>query len=326
MTEPKAGAYSLSGRPGLGLIVLPAVAVFCGGVTGWLYGIVNVWNPLIYIQFLATFCGAGALGWIIDQAAGLAKCRNKMLVYAAGVLCGVTFFYFSWASFLCMLAPPVSGLPGTTFGVAADPGVMWSAASAVANTGWFTIGRSGSNVSGIALWGIWLVEAGMLLGVPLFVAWKAYAKRTYCEDCGCWVKASKGLHHILVNPDTTEMAKNCDLDGLAEAPLGLSAPLPNHYFRVDHSLCERCQNTGTCCVMEVEVTKSEDDKDQVEETNASGFVILTPEKAQQLGRMVARIKQRAQEIREKRKADAQEALKARQAKAANAGNASGKPK
>jgi hypothetical protein len=192
---------------------------------------------------------------------------------------------------------------------------MWDAATAVASTGWFTIGRSGPNVSGIALWGIWLVEAGILLGGPFYIAFNAYSKRVFCENCGCWIPAIKGVHHLLVTPETEELARRCDLDGLAEAPLGLSAPLPDHYFRVDHCLCEKCQNTGTCCVMEIEVKKSEDEKekDKVEETNVSGFVLLTPEKAQQLGRMVARIRQRSQEIREKRKAEALE-LKAKQAK------------
>jgi hypothetical protein len=312
--KPCSVKYQLSGEVGLGWVILPPAAVLGGALGGWLYGIVNFLTPLIYVQFMVTFLSACGLGVLLDQLAGVAKCRNPNPVYASALLCGLVLFYVSWASFESMFLGRGAGGMTNVLAIAWAPGTMWTIANKVASSGWFNV--FGSQISGLLLWVFWAVEALVLIVCPMVLAGSLFSRRVFCEGCGIWVPYRKGFQRISANRKTEEMACNCDLAQLAEAPLEIGVSRLGEYLRVDHSLCEACQNTGTCSVVKVSVTRDDDGKERLSEENISALMILTPEKAQQLGRLVARIKQRTQEIHAKRKADAQEAIKARKAKAA----------
>lgn len=315
-THGEKQGYQLSGKPGLGWTILPLAGLVCGAAVGLFYGIINVWNPLIYFQIVGTVLGAGLVGFILNQLAGAAKCRSTLCVAISGLLGGIVLLYFSWVGFQWMCLQRLVDQPVDIriSDIALSPAGMWSMATAMATDGWFSLFGMDGTIKGPLLWCIWVIEAAILLFGPMAIGAAIFSDRIFCEDCKVWVRSKKGAQRIAVTRTTEVMAQNCDLEALAEAPIDMSVTSVGSYFRVDHALCEKCQNTGTCSVVKVEVTRDNDDKEQVSEDNVSGLIVLTPEKAQQLGHMVARIRQRSKEIREKRKAEAREGLKAKRAR------------
>lgn len=211
--------YRHSGRfwiPGVmmaGLASVPAAIVL-----GWLYGLANWYDPVVFLQFLVVAAWAAGLGGAIGYLGRLGKIRAPWLIAAITLFAAVISIYVGWGSYLAAFASSAEvELEVSTY----DPFVMVSLMSAIAEEGIWSIGRGGGlTPSGLFLWGIWAVEAlCVLIGAP-FVA-ITVLDHPYCEESDDWFETVySDLQTRFADPaDALQLAESGDLLRFADLPV-----------------------------------------------------------------------------------------------------------
>lgn len=194
--------YEASGR--MGSLAIPGLlaCLAAGALGAWLYQRLVDWVPLIYVNFLLTLGFGAGLGLLVAYVARASKLRSRRLTLATAALTGLcaSAASFWWAYQIALpqayeevleyarkeQAEPVSREEFDALYTLDD----WRQARA--ETGW-TVGRvasSGSRptISGIMVYVIWLLEAGLLVGSACRVVAKAPEGR-FCEPCDRWMDA-----------------------------------------------------------------------------------------------------------------------------------------
>lgn len=185
--SPLSFAYFL----GISLTALP--------ILGLIYSYATWYIPFIYVRFLLTL----GLGFVVGLLVNLlivkfGKVRNTALAIIFGVVAALITLYFSWAVWLDLmlnigesygddkLGITVSNIEFVqVFALATQPSMMWDLMKEVNEVG--SISIKGSTISGIFLSIIWLIEAGMVLGVATFYS-MPQSKKPFCERTGTWFK------------------------------------------------------------------------------------------------------------------------------------------
>ncbi|MCZ7646405.1 MAG: hypothetical protein M5U26_14160 [Planctomycetota bacterium] len=290
--------YRFSGQLGSGLAVLPLAALGSALLCGLAYGYINVYNPLIYIQALVTFGTCWLLGMAVSRAARSAKVRNPGFVAGMSLLAGLLGLYAVWTvfefAFLQRFAPAGVGMTPSLATCLVSPGMAVNFADTLAQAGWWTLGRSGSPVSGILLWIFWAVEAACIVGGTVYLAHTDFVKGVFCEDCGQWCKETQDVARGELSTDAQMLAglKEGDLERFAALPPPLTGE--KSYFRLDQRMCEGCGNLGTYQVHKIVTTVDKNKKEETKTEQLTPNLLLTPDSVQALGGLISRGKTRAQ--------------------------------
>jgi len=178
--------YKHSGKFFMGGLL---VAVFIGLLVGlpcaWLYAWLIHWNPLIYVDVLASFGFGGIIGAAIESSLESHKCRNVPVAGLAAFLVVVISYYVSWAVWLRAL----THFPTMAFLL--NPVAMWKTILAVNEVGAWSL--RGDVVKGIPLWIAWGLEAACIIGIAVYTAVHAMQQASYCEGCDRFAKLLKGV-------------------------------------------------------------------------------------------------------------------------------------
>ena len=97
-----------------------------------------------------------------------------------------------------------------------QPRVVWDVVCSINKDGlWtfhdFTSGRD-FTPTGIVLWGYWLVEAVVMIGLPVYIIAKMATDDPCCERCQCWCERNGSLKVALT--DTTEFKRRLEAHDL----------------------------------------------------------------------------------------------------------------
>lgn len=183
--SPLSFAYLL----GISLTALPLL--------GLIYSYATWYIPFVYIRFFLTLGLGFAVGLLVDMLiVKFGKVRNTPLAIIFGVVAALITLYFSWAVWLDLmlnigesygndkLGITVSNIEFMqVFNLAIQPMTMWDLMKEVNTVG--SISIKGSTISGIFLSLIWLIEAGMVLGVAILYS-MPQSKKPFCERTGAW--------------------------------------------------------------------------------------------------------------------------------------------
>ena len=168
-----------------GLLVAVFIGLLVGLPCAWLYAWLIHWNPIIYIDVLASFGFGAIIGMAIESSLESHKCRNVPIAGLAAFLVVVVSYYVSWAVWLHALLQ----LP--TVALILHPAAMWEAILAVNEVGAWSL--RGDVVKGIPLWIAWGLEAACIIGIAVYTAVKTMQQATYCEGCDQFAKLAKGV-------------------------------------------------------------------------------------------------------------------------------------
>jgi len=188
--------YRPSGRMGSSAIVMALAAGTVGAaILGWAYQAAVDWIPLVYVNVLATMGFGWALGFLVARALRKGHGRNVAAAVAiaglAAVLGDAVSFHAGYrrvhaeaekirAAFLKELSPEdraeaVEELDYPFSEYLSDR----------AENGWTLGSESGLPIRGALVWGVWVLELGILVGFAARFALRA-ARAPYCEPCGAW--------------------------------------------------------------------------------------------------------------------------------------------
>lgn len=277
----QAREYVPSGKPGNGLLALPVVGLVSAVVLGLLYGYINVYNPLVYVQVFATlFFGAG-VGLALLKAIEFSKCRSVGAVVGIGALCGLVALYAGWTTFeyaLINKSLPAGESSPTFIKLFTAPSAVWNIAWNINEDGWFTLFRSRTHVSGMILTLFWIVEAALVVGVTVLIPLGYVRGTVFCEDCNVWCKEKKDLARFGLARSQEVKQRLCDgdLTALGELP-EQEAGAHKPYIRVDSQRCDKCQATAAFTASQITPEKDKDGKWEEKSEELAGPVLYTDE-------------------------------------------------
>src|SRR5690606_11740140 len=136
------------------------------------------------------------------------KVRNNALAAIFGVYAGLAALYFQWNGHIHSLfdGAPISLLPDQIF----------SAMKAINEEGTWGL-RSGGNITGIPLAIVWIVEAGIIVGMSAFLPYAMISNTPFCEHSRCWLDEEKTIStfEAFTQPAHVEAFKTRDLSPLS---------------------------------------------------------------------------------------------------------------
>jgi len=292
--------YAPSGKLGNGLLLMPIAGVASAAVLGIVYGYINNYNPLIYVQFFVTlFYGAG-VGYALSKAVEWSKCRSAGATFAISAATGLFALYAAWVGFEYALinrslSPGETG--PTLFELFSSPRAVWNIAWEINETGWFTLFRSKTHLSGIVLTLLWVVEAAIIVGVTVFIPLGFVREHVFCEDCNVWCTEKKDLARF--GPPRSSGVRQRLTDGDLTALGELSAEkilLHQPYIRVDSQRCEQCNSTAAFTAKEITPEQDKEGKWSDKEKELAGPVLYTDDDMVQLAEILGRKKAPATSI------------------------------
>lgn len=104
----------------------------------------------------------------------------------------------------------------------------------------------GQTVSGPFLAAIWLAEAGVIVGMATWAAYRTISWLPFCEPCECWTTITKKVRQLIV-PDAARLKlSGGDLSVLEECRV--AAGHEPEYLQFDLARCPKCEHTNLLSV------------------------------------------------------------------------------
>lgn len=247
--------FVLSGRGALAWLLL-VVGFAAALVSAFVYAWITVYSPIAgYVSILFVLMLAAGTALPVAFAGRWLKMRSVMQLRIAGVVSGLAAIYFAWAFFawVMLYKNDATDAPSVWQWIQ-HPDALWQFANLVAQDGWYTIGHS-LKPSGIVLWALWAIEAGIVVGAGFVLAPSRIQGSGFCEACQAWMVAEPTL---MVPADEAGVTTSVRRQGLA----GLQAVKPpsggaDQWVRLLRQRCPACHEAAVYQVDSVYVTKTE---------------------------------------------------------------------
>lgn len=268
--------YSHSGAvPPLGAIAALIVSLAAAMVCGILYAYAFAYIPHIVLNIAVTLVFAGALGFVVSQAAERAKLRNNIFVGCLAAMTALFGLYVYWGAYIWAL---VGFQNAAKIGLHAFyPPVIFEFGQHFFNKGTWSFTED-HPVTGWFLASLWILEAVVVVGLTVIVSqWNA--EQPFCEACRCWTQTQRGVARLLATGGEPEWTDVLGGDLPALAAFSPAPPGSYLYVRLDLARCPQCEHTRLLTISQVSLRT--DDKGKTTEvtralvTNA----ILTPDQA-----------------------------------------------
>jgi hypothetical protein len=281
-----ASEFRYSGKMGASPLAIAVVTIPAVFILSLIYGHINVYNPLIYVNFLMTMGYGYLIAWIIGKVARLAKCRSPLSLALLSFLMGLWALYAVWAAWsFALINRSIPALTPTLLEVYSNPRFLWTFITLVNTSGWFTIHNS--TPSGIVLWIVWAIEAGAIVGIITFYPVKMLKGWVFCEPCGVWCLQKPDLARFSdpSNPEHVRRLKDGDLTVLAELPP--MRPGNSAHIRVSSQRCAKCSETETIMVTRYWYVRNEKGVNEEKTKELTPHILLGPESLHALQTAIA---------------------------------------
>ena len=167
------------------IAIIAAVAISI--LLGYVYVLIMMFIPIIYLNVLITIGLGILLGWIARAATRFSHNRNKRSQLLFAVLLGVLVTYFHYVAYLLYMmdgaVPSLSLYLSQLPWIVMEPGSFFSFLSVVNELGPWSI--FGLTFSGVLLALVWLLEALIIIGAPVLTVFGS-DPYPYAESLGKW--------------------------------------------------------------------------------------------------------------------------------------------
>jgi hypothetical protein len=202
-----------------------------------------------YISFLITFGYAFATGWMSGRVLRWAKIRNNVVATIFGSIVGIAALYSAWVVWIYALYRrydmelPIDAL--------VDPRFLWECILLVNEHGAWSLGRSDEPVTGVFLWVVWLVEAGVVIGATVVFTRKAVARTPYCEQCNRWCGESPRIATVAHGPVEPLRSAIEQGDWATVVKMGPRGESSDKWYGMDLHGCAGCRQMYTLTVSDI---------------------------------------------------------------------------
>lgn len=228
--------------------------------------------PFVYFNLLMTLGMGMVVGWVVSREAKGARIRHGVYPALIGFTCGFSGLYVAWAADLIARV----GVPqGQSALVGLDPRVMVSYMTVFYENGLWTIGKSGNAVSGLPLLAIWLLEAGVIVGLAGLVPWSDFKQNAFCEACDRWTHCEKGVARLqdTAGDELSQRILAGDMAALGDVPR--APPDAMQFLRINLSCCETCTETNTLELERVTIKLDKENKPSEKATTLINRLLIS---------------------------------------------------
>jgi hypothetical protein len=171
--------HQRSGRMGpLAVPLLLIAALGTGLLLGVPYGYADHYCPLLYFSFIITIVYGTAVGLAVNYAGIAGKVRNVPVLLFAATLAAAIADYVGWVGYIHAVS--------TDGAWAWSPDELLSWIQQIAEKGLWSI--HGSTPTGIALYGIWAAEFGIIAAMAIYIVRTEVGTLPFNERTGTWAK------------------------------------------------------------------------------------------------------------------------------------------
>lgn len=236
----------------LGLTV--GAAVIAGFPLGLAYASFINWVPFIYLNMLATVAYGFFFGWLTLKILERGRVRHPGIAAACGLAVGFIALYFQWNGHIRTLFTDAPWL--------LQPEEIMRGMAYLYETGSWGM-SSGESITGIPLAIVWVVEAGLIVGLAAMLPYNFVKETPFCEKTGCWLDESRKIDTLENITDATQLAalKSGDI-----MPIVAARPKADNAAVFTRLLLKRSPKCQVFCTLRVQdVTTSIDKKGNVQE-------------------------------------------------------------
>ncbi|QQR54311.1 hypothetical protein IPG41_03845 [Candidatus Peregrinibacteria bacterium] len=229
--------YSLSGNtdPNGAVGALAAGLISCL-LLGPLYALLVFYVPFIYILFVFTLAYGILVGKSVGWAALKGNLQNQKIAVLLGFVTGLFAVYVQWVIWLYLqegawFFNPMEGM-GALQNLALQG--VWSLNS------WTPTGNS--------LYGIWALEAAVIVSLSSLMSVYYLRDSIYCEECKQWLDDQKQEESIVSLPNEELMNRiySGDLEAFKKLRTYKNTQsdyeIPDPYARLTLNQCPQCKN------------------------------------------------------------------------------------
>jgi hypothetical protein len=212
--------YKPSGKISVkGIVISLITALVLTVILSILYIALQWFIPFIYLNFfIAVGLGLGA-GGSVFIAIGLGKIRNTQYDRLLAVISGLLAWYSQWALFVSLMDEAEGSMGGgmwvrSSFNltgfwhVFTHPDILFQAMLSLNSAGTFTL--KNNTVSGTLLWVVWVIEALIIIAVPVIFSISGRATNPFSEQNDQWMeeRGIQGKLKTVTDPDQMITALN----------------------------------------------------------------------------------------------------------------------
>jgi hypothetical protein len=168
------------------------MALMAGALTslglGVAYSFTFYYIPFVYLNFVAAMAFGAGTGYVVGLCAREGKIRNVVAVGSLAAVAAIAGIYAEWGSTVYAMSPTEELSQLWT-----EAGIYTFHPLAIQNLmlGLFGEGSWGvianANITGWPLVALWIIEAGLVVGLSVKTAVDQIAERPFCERCQLWV-------------------------------------------------------------------------------------------------------------------------------------------
>jgi hypothetical protein len=190
--------YKPSGKaPVKGIFISLVTSFLITVILSIIYIALQWFIPFIYLNFfIAVGLGFG-IGGGVFIAIGAGKIRNTKYEFMLAVLCGILAWYCQWSLFVSLMSESESTMGGgmwvrSSFNLTGfwyiftHPQLLFQAMLSLNDAGTFSLKHN--TVSGTFLWVVWVIEALIILGLPVLFALSGRATTPFSEHNDQWME------------------------------------------------------------------------------------------------------------------------------------------
>jgi hypothetical protein len=253
-------AYRHSGRfSGLGVARAFVAGILVAVPMAFVYAYAILYVPLVgTVTFVLTGGFAAVVGFVVGYLLHASKVRNQAVTAATAAVVALFTLWASWVVWLYALLHRADVDVGLLT-LVTEPSALWKLVVAVNEQGAWNL--HGFTPTGAILWGLWAIEAGIIVGGVVLVAW-FFVSSPFCEACDAWSLEQKGLA-VLGHTQKDALAPRLERGDYAV--IGeLPPPSDAAYTRFDLHACGSCDalNALTATAVTVTVKKGKADKSE----------------------------------------------------------------
>ena len=263
MNNPGERYYRDSGAvPFAGTLLMVGCGVVAAGLFSIVYGFLDYYNPFIYLTGIGTVVLGVGTGAAITFGSTLGKVRNRLYARIVGAVVGSLAVYMAWVWYLWAAQREIPKLHQAIAlhqaELSFDPSQMLELIRLIADEGLWSI--AGATPSGIVLYALWFVEAGIIFGFTYSVA--AGNDSPFCEPCNEWTDDDDNLI-VLQNTAHAELVRNLE-DEQYERLEHLRAEThdPHDCLLVTLHICPNCDESNYLSITHVLTTVNKKDEEE----------------------------------------------------------------
>ena len=161
------------------------IATLAAALIGVVYTLLVFYIPFLKLRGLATFGAGLGLGGITLWLIHLAHARSRLVGIGLALWSSLVAYYVSWCVWPALaIDDPEFSFLDTVWFFATTPDAILALAQGLLEEGYWA--QRDDPVRGTVLGIIWLIEAAILFGTPIVLAFTHHGERPFCGACNAW--------------------------------------------------------------------------------------------------------------------------------------------